>query len=685
MDVKWESSIEGEEVATGREEAVDPGLAWLAAVTVAALTLLAIALLAKPLGRLLFPVETAEFWPSALALVNPRPTQEAGYLLALLGAILVPCCVLYLRHRPRPEVPRGLVLVLQLVFVGVLALGIFCRRGSVHIDLSYFNLPTIVVALAIGAGFTIVLSRPALLTRVAAILAYRPAWLRWVALGVAAVVTAIWLLPAIQLDTTVAHAQPLSLYELLFTFDEGLSVFNHHSPLVDYVAQYGSLWPYVIAVPMHIDHGTLGDYTISIATITLVAMLAIYGVVRRLVEGPIAALVLFLAFMATSFFVVRGTPVHRYSFADYFGIFPLRYAMPFFVFYFLARHLDGERPRRAVWVFMVAGLAVLNNGDFGIPALGATVVAVVAATGVTRDRRWWAKLAAEGLIGLLGAFVLVSIVTLARTGELPNISLAFRYAHLFALAGYNLLPLPWFGTWVTIYLTYCAALAVAALLVTRRGAAKIEIGALAWIGIFGLGIGSYYSGRSDSEVLIAMFPAWGLAIIFLSVVSIRDLVRRGGRPGPAQVALFVGFGLMVCSLAQFPAPWHSIKRLERKEIEVFRAPADAEFIAAHTKPGEPVALLTELGQRISDESGVDDVTPYSGVLSMPTRGQLTETLDRLRDEHGTKIFLRENGSTWPELLPALKAHGFRVTAVRKPTPEEGGVPGDRSLMLSDVP
>lgn len=651
----------------------------------AVVTLLAIAFLAKPLGRVLFPAETGEFWPSALKHVDPRPTQEAAYLIALVGAILVPCLILFFRGRWRPEVPRGLVLALQLAFVAVLVLGIFTRRGSVHLDISYFNLPTILAAIAIGLGFVGVLARPVALARVAAVISCRPAWLRWAALGAAAVVTAIWLLPSIEFDTTVAHAQRLTLYELLFTFDEGLSVFNHHSPLVDYVTQYGSLWPYVIALPMHLGHGSLDAYTISIGAITLIAMLAVYGVIRRVVVSPVASLVLFLAFMATSFFILRGTPVHRYSFADYYGIFPLRYALPFFAFYLLARHLDGGRPRRAAWVFLVAGLAVLNNGDFGIPSLGATVVAMVAAAGVPRERRWWAKLAAEALIGIVSAFVLVSIVTLAGTGEMPNVGLAFRYAHLFALAGYNLLPLPWFGTWVVIYLTYCAALVVAAQLIVRRDASRLEIGVLAWIGIFGLGIGSYYAGRSASEVLIAMFPAWSLAIVFLLVVAIRDLVGRHGRPGLAQFALFMGFGLMVCSLAQFPAPWHSIRRLERTSPEVFRQPADAEFIAAHTQPGEPVALLAELGQRLSDEAGVDDVALYTGVLSMPTRGQLTETLAHLRGEGGTKVFLRENESTWPELLPTLKAQGFHVIAIRRPTPEEGPAPGDRSLMLSDAP
>jgi hypothetical protein len=668
---------------SGRE--VDSNLAWLAAVPAAALALFAIILLGPPLGSLLFPVETGGFWPAALGYVRPEGDEEARYLLALLAAVLVPLFVLWVRGRvSRPAVPRALAFSLQLVFVAVLVLAVFCRRGSVHLDISYFNLPTIIVALAICEAFTAVLIWPSTLDRIGALLSRRSFALTCGALFVAALATAIWLLPALQRDSTIGYATHATEFDLQYTFDEGLSVINGHTPLVNYVAQYGSLWPYVIAIPMHFGHGSLAAFTISMAFITLLTMLAVYAVIRRVVGSPIAALFLFLPFMATSFFLARGTPVKRYSFADYFGAFPLRYAGPYFVLFLLARHLTGSRPRRAGWIFLVAGLAVMNNTDFGIPALGATAIAVVAAADEPRTRRWWSERFGEAVAGLIGAFLLVSIVTVARTGDLPNLGLAFRYAHLIGLAGYYLLPMPWFGFWVAIYLTFCAALTVAALLISRSDARRIEIGTLVWIGIFGLGAGAYYTGRSNSEVLIALFSSWALAVVLLLAVLTRDLVRRGKHPSPAHLALFAGFGLLVCSLAQFPAPWRSVERLERHGPEIFEPTGDAQFVAANTKPGEPVVLLTNLGQRISREAGVDDVTPYSGVPSMPTKAQLTETLEHLREEGGTKVFFREAPENWPELVPALEHLGFRQIGASEPAAPEGQVPPDRIVLLSDA-
>src|SRR6202012_5389091 len=104
-----------------------------------------------------------------------------------------------------------------------------------------------------------------------------------------------------------------------------------------------------------------------------------------------------------------------------------------------------------------------------------------------------------------------------------------------------------------------------ALMLVRRSAERATIGVLVWVGIFGLGIGSYYDGRrpphvvgavisglglaassdgrSHPQVLVAIFSAWSLALALLVVVAVRSAAAGGRRIGPAQVALFVGFGL----------------------------------------------------------------------------------------------------------------------------------------------
>src|SRR6185503_6062185 len=84
----------------------------------------------------------------------------------------------------------------------------------------------------------------------------------------------------------------------------------------------------------------------------------------------------YLPFMATSMFRLDGDPVNHSTVATYHGTFPLRYAGPFFLALLTARQLErGLRPGRAYLLFLVGGLTILNNVEFGVAGLGATVAA----------------------------------------------------------------------------------------------------------------------------------------------------------------------------------------------------------------------------------------------------------------------------------------------------------------------
>jgi hypothetical protein len=59
---------------------------------------------------------------------------------------------------------------------------------------------------------------------------------------------------------------------------------------------------------------------------------------------------------------------------------------------------------------------------------------------------------------------------------------------------------------------------------------------------------------------------------------------------------------------------------------------------------------------------VTDVTPYTGMESMPTREQLAETLRLLRRAGGSKVISVPEGPV-PETLEAVERAGFETAAV----------------------
>lgn len=646
--------------------------AWLAAAPTTLLVVLAMLLLGPAFGSLLPSSDGVRFWSDmAPQILRPEPAEQARFLLAITAPlVLVALTILLVRRPPRFATSAGATLAAatELLAVAVLV-GCFVSQRTYAFSVEYvargphvvyFTIPTLLVATAIA----VLLVAGARSNRVRARFAE---WTqeshgrRAAAVLIALALIAITLLPAINTDSSISRVNADLAYHLQFTFDETAAVLDGRSPLGDFAAQYASLWPYLVAGAMSIFSTSLGAFTVSMAVITGVGLLALFDILRRVTRRSASALLLFLPLLATSAYRLHGSSVDRFSLANYFGTMPFRYVGPFMLAWLTARHLDGVRPRRAWPLFVLGGLVAINNVDFGIAAVGATLAALLWAGG-RPTAATLRRLAAEAGIGLAAAVVIVTLLVLARTGDAPDFSLALRYARVFATGGFAMLPVrPVVGLSTIVFLTYVAAIAVASVRAMREEQDRLLTGLLAWSGVFGLGAGSYYAGRSIPEVLTNMFPAWALALTLLTIVALRQLAGASDRrPAPIAVACLFGFGLLVCSLAQTPAPWSQFDRIARQGPPTFAQPPGQEFVAGLTRPGEQVAVLMQLGHRMAVQLGIDNVSPYTGSQSIQTEEQMADVVDALRRAGGRKLFLSFSDSG-QAMVDSLPAHGFKLT------------------------
>jgi hypothetical protein len=646
--------------------ALDPATAaWLAAVPVAAVTLLAIVLLGPPLGSALLPAPSARFWSGTAAGVHPEPTEQARFLVALSAPLLLAALTLLLARRPPERLTAfaagRLAGAAELLAVAILA-GCFVaqrilppqgRPGAPPIV--YFTTPSVILAAALAAA----LAAGVRSARV------RAAFSRWSAesparrIGaalVALVALVVTLLQSLYTDGSLGHAYESVIYHLQFTYDESVAVLDGRSPLGDFATQYSALWPYALAGGMSILGPSVGAFTGMMAALIGATLLAIYDMLRRAARSSIAALLLFLPLLATSAFELHGPQVSRFSLVTYFGVMPLRYAGPFLLAWLVVRHLDGAWPRRVWPLFLAAGLVVLNNTDFGLAALGATCVALLW-TLERPDARTARRLALEATGGLAAALALVTALLLARTGALPQLGLLTRYARMFVVDGFAMLPIrPVVGLSTIVYLTHVAAIGVATVRALRRDPDRLITGLLAWNGIFGLGAGSYYIGHSLSEVLEYTFTPWALSVALLTLLALRSAAARARWPSPAQLACLFAFGLLATSLTQTPPPWRQVQRIARSGPEVFARPIGQAFVAQYAQPGEAVLIMSGLGHRIGLNLELDDVEPFTGARSHLTVEQLEESLAALRAAGGTKVFVLLV-EAFPGLSEALNRRG----------------------------
>lgn len=643
---------------------------WIAAIPAVLLGVLAVALLGGPLGRALLTPDPIRFFELFEEEVRPEPVEQGRYLVAVAMPLLLAAGALVLGRRRSWSasiasdalVTTGQALVAAFAVVCLLQqhalLGpLYPTTGPQPRPIDYFNDRTILVAAAGTLAFVLAIRRPEVWRRCAA-------WTRdsplraAAAAAVALLALVIWLAPGINTEATIRGAHFQILYHLQFTMDETFAVLDHRSPLVDYAAQYSSLWPYPLAAAMSLLGTTVGVWVTLALILTGLGMLAIYNVLRRAAHSAIVGLLLFLPLLAVSFTEIHGTEAKRYSFENYFGTFPLRYAGPCLLAWLVARHLDGDRPRARWPLFLAAGLVVLNNSDVGLGAAVATFAALLWAGG----RPTWAsvgRLAGAAAGGVAAACALVSLLTLARAGELPHLGLLMRFSRLFGVYGFAMFPMPRIGVHLAIYATFVGALGLATVRAVQDEPDRLLTGMLAWSAVFGFGAGAYFAGGSTPDNLPAVFFPWAFALALLLIPAIRSIPDASSRRPPLAAAVCVFFfGVMVCSLAQTPTPWGQLDRLDRTARPILARPHGQAFIAAHTYAGERIAALGLLGHRIGFSVGVVNVSPYSNSLVIATPQQLDETLAMLRVEGGRKVFL-DMKLTDAEIQGEVEQAGYR--------------------------
>jgi hypothetical protein len=653
-----------------RPRAVAPGeLAWVLLLPCAALTAAAVALLGGPLGHALLRPGSERFFVETMA--RPEPTEHGRYAVALLGPPLLSAAALASPRwlTTRDASLRRVVVVAQVALVAFLAL---CLAGQNDILLNgdrpelwtptrYFTLPTLLVALALPAAALVAPRAPRTAARLASMVRETPRR-RAACLAVAALFAAIWLLTAVDTDGSLANTATGVQGHILWSMDETFAILDGRTPFVNYHPEYGQLWPYIVAAAMAAIGTSIGVYTTIMVAASGLVLLAVYGILRRVARSSVLALALFGPVVATGFFMKLGPLDNRYGSANLFSLWPVRYGGAYLLAWLLSRRLDGAGPQRLVWLFLVGGLAVLNNPEFGVPALVATVVALVLVD-PPRTRRAGVRLAASAAGGLLVALALVTALTLIRSGSLPRLGLLLEFPRLYGIGGWAMLPLPRIGIYLGVYVTFAAALVVAAVRRAQGAGEPVLTAMLAWIGAFGLLAGSYFVGRSHPQVLMDLFSPWTLALALLLVVVVRGLTARGWRrPAPAELAVLFGFGLAVCSLAQTPTPWSQIARIrDRAPTSIFKQRSADTVVARTSSRGEKVAILIPLGHRIAYDTGRVNVSPYSSIESMPTRQQLADTIADLRAAHGNKLYVSLR-FTFPDEYELLLNAGFTPVA-----------------------
>jgi hypothetical protein len=253
------------------------------------------------------------------------------------------------------------------------------------------------------------------------------------------------------------------------------------------------------------------------------------------------------------------------------------------------------------------------------------------------------------------------------------------FQRVFTSLGFGMLPMPAWGLHWVLYGTFmaCVVTSLRRLSALRRegaapaapdaGRERVTSGALMFTGIFGAGALTMYVGRSHPAVLIGMFPAWALALVLLSWLTLRGFGSAARRARPVMgwvipTALAVAaYALCVGEALPHPHPRYDMSEGSDLGAQNVAGVTDAARLGALVResatPGEKVVISWPAGHLIAERAGVDDVFPFAHVDSIILERQVEAVFDRIRAERVSKYF----GSAPPELVERIRQSGLGVT------------------------
>jgi hypothetical protein len=671
---------------TRRPNPAGEDIAWLGVIPAVAILAAALVWLAPPLGEHLYPQSDYDFFSEWRGIVRPEPVEQTRFLIAVAIPLLLAGAVAGLGSRRPAEGRFDLPIIATQAAAFVFVVWAVTKQevdypspGQVdYFDPLLLSVPNLIAGFVIGLALTIIVLRVA-----------GPwsgtvglfEWLRGrnlIAWGVALAVAAIWLLPALVTDATLAQAGSVPSSHVPSHFQDYLAVVNGRTPLVDFIPRYAALLPLPVAPLLLAFDLSVASFSVIECVLSLASLLCIYAAFVHVTRGRWTALALYVPFVAISLFPWSDSgPVREFN-GNYYALFPNRYLGPFIVIWLCARWLRRGSPPLGI-VFFAAGLVVLNNLEFGSAGLAALVAAIVLAA--DRGSMDWRRVrgqSAQAVLGLLGSLVLVSVVTWVRSGEIPDPGLLGYASRIFGREAYGLLPMPTWGLHWALYVTYAGALLAASVRFVRGTAERTLTGMLAFAGIFGLLTGGYFAGRSDPFGVMALFPVWGFALALLAWTTIpllrdarfdRQRLRRVIIPA---FAVFAGFGVAVSAVARVPPPWRQIERLSEGGPAILEYAASQQFVEDRTVAGESILLVgTPVDHRLAERAGVSNVLPVGAVDYLFSPREVDMALDRLQEEGGHKVFesvtrgvLVATGYRGPfrSLVPILRDRGFTVVA-----------------------
>lgn len=350
-------------------------------------------------------------------------------------------------------------------------------------------------------------------------------------------------------DHTVTLAAPWSISYDAATYAL-TQVVAGKTLLSDLPSQYG-LFPELIS-PIFKFVGisvlSVSTFFIALQVISLACIAAVLHLHVR--NGLLRAMTFLCLLISTGLFLyLNGIPQEIYL-----QYYPIRFICPAVTLLLFASYCFKPSRARLAVLGAASGIAIFWNFDSGIPVLVSIGATLLVKPFFTQPLRWKSVLPALEFSSFATlTFCAMMIALRIKAGNPLGIQEAIASQKLFYGSGFMMLPMPLpFHPWQVILVVYAAA-AVAALSAWRRRIDSPVYDVLFCTALLGLGLFTYYQGRSHIySLMLVLWPAL-LAGAILTDLILRSVRKRSTSPISSLLALpfliFVSLGAVTLAFS----------------------------------------------------------------------------------------------------------------------------------------
>ncbi len=411
--------------------------------------------------------------------------------------------------------------------------------------------------------------------------------------------------------------------------------------LVDLVNQYG-LYPHFLEPIFKIIGLSIFNFTVIMEVLLGISILCIFKFLNEIIKNKTICFCGFASFIFYSYLFMNLLVPD-----PYFQYHPVRILFPALMIYLSWRYFINNSRSLYYSSFLLYSIAFLWNFDTGLVVFFSWLLTLLYQELFQSNLKIASKkILSHLIVGILifsTTFISYILYIYFRYGDFPDFNMFFAYQRYFYISGYLMLPMKLIHLWNIVILIYMVGLSYSVkTLVARNNTAKANMVFL--LSILGVGIFSYYQGRSHDLVLMDVwYPAILLLVIFADDLfySIKNDIKNYGKILLFVSLLFVLSSSVFSILDNYPAIYKQIDN--RVQITLKQEPTsvtrDADFVRNHTTKGEEVLILSYKSGVYYLYSQTTSPLKIPGFIEIYLKKDYDKIYDFLKNGEGNKVFL----------------------------------------------